>query len=147
MSKIENTPQVNEICRISKGTKITGVISSSSDIRIDGTFEGDIYTTGKLVVGESSLIKGRIACQSSDIWGKVEGHIFVDENLTLKSSAIFKGALKVSKLCIEMGVIFNGTCDMINHDQFVDFVKSMKIADQGTEPFKVTQQTSPVNKG
>ena len=72
MAKTEIIPQANELCRISKGTKITGVMTSTADIRIDGTFDGTVYTKGKLVIGEAANIKGKIFAQSCDVWGHVE---------------------------------------------------------------------------
>lgn len=125
MSKIETTPQLNEICRISKGTKITGICTSSSDIRIDGCFEGDIYTKGKLVAGETAEIKGRIACQSADFWGKVEGEVFISDSITFKSKSNFTGVLKTAKLCIEMGAVYNGSCNIITTDEFNKLVKGI----------------------
>ena len=68
MAKAEIIPQANELCRISKGTRITGVMTSSADIRIDGIFEGTVYTKGKLVIGEAANVKGKIFCQNCDLW-------------------------------------------------------------------------------
>lgn len=124
---MENTPQVNEICRISKGTRFTGVFNSSSDIRIDGCFEGDIFTSGKLVIGESAEVKGRIACQSSDVWGKIDGQVYISDSITFKSSAKFSGSLKTSKISIEMGAVFCGSCNIITTDEFNKVVSDMKI--------------------
>lgn len=117
MSK-DIVPQVNEICRISRATEMTGDLISSSDIRIDGKFTGKICTKAKLVVGETSYVEGTILCQSADIWGEVKGDIFVEESITLKSSAKYTGHLKASKVCIEMGAIFNGPCNIINAQEF-----------------------------
>ena len=55
---MEPTVNVNEVSRISTGTVVKGEISSSNDIRIDGTFEGKIQSKGRVVVGEKALIKG-----------------------------------------------------------------------------------------
>ena len=43
---------------ISQGTKIVGDFNSQGDFRIDGTVEGNIKTTGKVVVGKEGFIKG-----------------------------------------------------------------------------------------
>ena len=94
MAKTEIIPQANELCRISKGTRITGVMTSTADIRIDGTFDGTVYTKGKLVVGEAANIKGRIFAQSCDIWGHVEGDIFIEDIVNFKANSNFSGSLK-----------------------------------------------------
>ena len=43
---------VNDISRISAGSVIKGEITSPNDIRIDGTFEGRIFSQAKVVVGK-----------------------------------------------------------------------------------------------
>ena len=45
MAKHE-TLQVNEVSRISQSTQVRGSLLSQNDIRIDGTFEGDLITSG-----------------------------------------------------------------------------------------------------
>ena len=54
MSNKTQTPvvNVNEVSRISTGTVIKGEINSPNDIRIDGVFEGKIFSKGRVVVGE-----------------------------------------------------------------------------------------------
>ena len=47
-----DSASVNDISRISAGSVIKGEITSPNDIRIDGTFEGRIFSQAKVVVGE-----------------------------------------------------------------------------------------------
>ena len=51
-----DTLLINEVSRISQATQVRGSLVSQSDIRIDGTFEGDLITAGKLVLGQEQLI-------------------------------------------------------------------------------------------
>ena len=118
MAKMENTPNVNSISRISAGTVIKGEILSPCDIRIDGTFEGKIQSKGRVVVGESAHIKGDIVCDSIDLWGKVEGNVFVKDTLNLKEGCVVNGNLNIRKLSVELGATFNGNCKMINEGDF-----------------------------
>lgn len=118
MSKEVSAQQVNDICRISHSTTLTGEMISSSDIRIDGKFTGKICTKGKLVVGEKALVEGVIVCNSADIWGEVKGEIYVETALSLKSKSVYTGAVKSFKVGIEMGAVFNGTCNIITTEDF-----------------------------
>ena len=115
---MEPTVNVNEVSRISTGTKVKGEISSSNDIRIDGTFEGKIYSKGRVVVGEKALIKGDIICSSVDFWGTMEGNFFVKDTLSLKSSSKVKGDLHIKRLQVELDAKFDGTCQMISEADF-----------------------------
>ena len=118
MSKEVSVQQVNDICRISHSTVLTGDMISSSDIRIDGKFTGKICTKGKLVVGEKAFVEGVIVCNSADVWGEVKGEIFVENTLSLKAKSVYTGAVKSSKVGIEIGAIFNGTCNIITGEEF-----------------------------
>ena len=55
---------VNEVSRISTGTVLKGEINSPVDLRIDGIFEGRIFSSGRVVVGEKAEIKGEIFCEN-----------------------------------------------------------------------------------
>ena len=115
---MEPTVNVNEVSRISTGTTVKGEISSSNDIRIDGTFEGKIYSKGRVVVGEKALIKGDIVCSNVDFWGTMEGNFFVKDTLSLKSSSKVKGDLHIKRLQVELDAKFDGTCQMISEADF-----------------------------
>lgn len=102
---------------LTSGSKIIGTIIADSDIRIDGSVEGDLQSTGKVVIGEQGKIKGTIQCQNAEIFGKVEGKIDVKQTLSLRSSGNIKGEVSTLTLVVEPNAIFNGTCSMGNKEQ------------------------------
>ena len=118
MAKSEPTLNVNSISRISAGTVIKGEISSPTDIRIDGTFEGKVYSKGRVVLGETAVVKGDIVCNNIDLWGKVEGNIFVKDTLSLKAGCTMDGNLHARRLAVELGATFNGSCKTITEAEF-----------------------------
>ena len=118
MAKTEPVVNVNSISRISAGTVIKGEILSPTDIRIDGTFEGRVQSKGRVVVGESAVIKGDIVCENVDLWGKVEGNLFVKDTLSLKEGCVVDGNLHIRRLAVELGATFNGNCKTITEAEF-----------------------------
>ena len=118
MASQTNTVNVNSVSRISAGTVIKGEIQSPYDLRVDGTFEGKIQTKGRVVIGETAIIKGDIICENIDLWGKVEGDLFVKETLALKEGCKMNGNINISRLAVELGAIFNGTCRTITEEEF-----------------------------
>ena len=118
MAKTEPIVNVNSISRISAGTVIKGEIFSPTDIRIDGSFEGRVHSKGRVVVGESAVIKGDIVCDTIDMWGKVDGNIFVKDTLSLKDGCVVNGNLHVRRLSVELGATFNGNCKTITEAEF-----------------------------
>lgn len=118
MATPASSVNANSVSRISAGTVIKGEIQSPYDLRIDGTFEGKILTKGRVVVGESAVIKGDIICENIDLWGKVEGDLFVKDTLALKEGCKMNGNINISRLSVELGATFNGTCRTITEAEF-----------------------------
>lgn len=113
-----NVPQVNDVCRISQGTRVKGVWMSGSDLRVDGDFDGNIMTTGKLVVGDAAQITGKVVCASADIWGKLKGTLSVHDMTTIRNNGNFTGDLNTGRICIEAGAVFSGTCKVMSDNEF-----------------------------
>lgn len=97
---------------IAQGTKIVGDIASQGPFRIDGTIEGNVKTSGKVVVGKSGFIKGTLQGENADFEGKFSGKLILSGTLTLKSTAHIEGEVHITKLAVEPGATFNATCSM-----------------------------------
>lgn len=98
--------------RIGNNTTIKGDISSEADFRIDGKLEGNVKTSGKVVIGKDGLIKGKVECVNADIEGSFNGELYVSELLSLKNTAKIEGTVNVAKLAVEPGATFNAACTM-----------------------------------
>lgn len=97
---------------IGGGTKIVGDITSAGDVRIDGHLVGNIVISGKFVLGATCLVEGNITSVNADLSGEVKGIVNVSEMLSLKSTAKINGDIETSKLMIEPGALFTGSCTM-----------------------------------
>ena len=98
--------------RIERNTKIKGDIVSEADFRIDGKLDGNVKTSGKVVIGKGGYIKGKVECVNADIEGSFNGELIVNDLLALKSSAVIEGTVSVAKLSVEPGATFNASCTM-----------------------------------
>jgi cytoskeletal protein CcmA (bactofilin family) len=97
---------------IAAGTSLKGDINSGGDIRIDGTLQGNINCTAKVVIGANGVVDGDITGQQADIMGKINGTIKVKELLQLKGGSNVNGNIHAGKLQIETSANFNGQCHM-----------------------------------
>ena len=121
----------HEITRIPVGTEIRAAfIFSEKDVRIDGTFIGDIITAGKLIIGETGHLCGNICCKNADIYGRIDGDVIIGDTLMLQSTCVFKGLLQTYKLSVESGARFNGTCKIITQEEY----QKMEEEFRGTSP-------------
>jgi cytoskeletal protein CcmA (bactofilin family) len=97
---------------ISAGTSLKGDISSSSDLRIDGTIIGNVQSSAKIVIGSNGVVHGDISGNQADIVGKVTGNIRAKELLQLRGESVVTGNLYAGKLQVEPTATFNGECHM-----------------------------------
>jgi len=98
--------------RINEGTSIKGDINTKGFIRIDGTIDGNVTTSSKVVIGKAGTIKGILSCENADIEGTFKGDLKVTGTLTLRTSAKIEGDVIAGKLAVEPGAIFNASCTM-----------------------------------
>ncbi len=85
---------------------ITGDISASADLHVDGTIDGDIKCSS-LVQGESSKISGAVMAEVARLSGHVSGSITARE-LTILKSATVEGDVHYDALTIEQGAQVDG---------------------------------------
>lgn len=97
---------------IAQTTKIVGDFNSKGDFRIDGIVEGNIKTTGKVVIGKAGFVKGTMQAAEVYIEGKFAGKLTVLGTLTLKTLGHVEGEVIIEKLAVEPGATFNVTCVM-----------------------------------
>ena len=86
--------------------KITGDITASEDLHVDGCVDGDIGC-GSLVQGENSTITGGIVASSARLAGTVNGSIDAQSLVILKSARI-SGDVAYESLTIEQGAQVEG---------------------------------------
>ena len=109
--QMDNSRNSIKINFIEPNTKVIGEIHSESDFRIDGTLEGTVQTTGRVVVGQEGKIKGKIICTNADIMGTFEGTIEASI-LSIKDEGVIDGKVIVGKLAVEAGAMLNAQCLM-----------------------------------
>lgn len=97
---------------IAGGTTLQGDVGGDNDLRIDGTINGNINTTAKIIIGPSGFVQGDISAQQADITGKVSGNISVADLLQLRGNADIQGNISAAKLQIDPTATFNGKCQM-----------------------------------
>jgi cytoskeletal protein CcmA (bactofilin family) len=85
---------------------ITGNVSASVDLHVDGRIEGDL-SCANLVQGAESLIKGAIVAESAKLAGTVDGSITA-RDLTIHATAKITGDVAYENLSIEQGSQIEG---------------------------------------
>ena len=80
---------------------ITGNISASVDLHVDGQIEGDLKCAS-LVQGEGSAIRGSVVAETARIAGVIEGSIEA-RDLVIERTALVTGDVTYENITIEQG--------------------------------------------
>lgn len=92
--------------------EFSGVLTYKGNVRIDGTFDGEIETDDTLFIGEQANVKAQIRAGSVIASGRIKGDITAEQRVELKSPAIIDASISTPKLSMDNGVIFNGKVSM-----------------------------------
>ncbi len=98
---------------LSRDMEITGSITLTEELFVDGRVDGEINSTSALTVGENAEIIGEIKANSARIFGKIEGSITAVDYCELKAQSVLEGDLKASRLVMEEGASFVGNSTII----------------------------------
>ncbi len=98
---------------IGKGMQVEGKLTFEKTVRIDGSFKGEIESTGTLVVGEGAFVEADIKVDTAVITGEVKGTLEASSRVELQAPAKLFGELKTPNLIIGEGTVFDGNCVML----------------------------------
>src|ERR1043166_6006749 len=93
---------------ISADLVVNGTLTSTGDIQIDGTVEGDVRSAG-LVIGEKAEIHGEILAEDLTVRGKVMGRIRA-KRVQLAATSHVEGDILHESFAVESGAFFEGNC-------------------------------------
>lgn len=96
-----------------KGCTFKGTVEvQEGTLRIDGDFDGTINSPDTLIVGKGGKVKAEIKVKSAVIGGTVLGNINAKEKIELQAGSRVEGDIKTTRLVIDEGVFFEGSCKM-----------------------------------
>lgn len=122
---MDNNYDVNNITRISSGSYHRGDFYSDSDIRLDGRFEGNLFSEARVIIGEKAVVIGQIVCASADIQGLVKGQVFAKDTLSFSSGSKVEGDAHFARFKAEIGAQFTGACYRITDEEYEEKLKEI----------------------
>jgi cytoskeletal protein CcmA (bactofilin family) len=132
--KDDFTPRYDKVdTLIAKGTIIRGNVEADGNIRIEGCIEGEINTSGDVVLVESGKVIGNINSANAHISGKIEGNVKAKSQVHLTSSSVVDADMEVSSLVVDEGAVFTGRCVMGNRKSTKTDDYELKSENQLTE--------------
>jgi cytoskeletal protein CcmA (bactofilin family) len=94
---------------------VRGRFITSTNLRVDGTVEGDIEAGdspkgphSSVVIGDTGRVFGDIRAYRVVVAGRVDGHIYATEKVILEKGAQIKGDVTYESLEIEQPITHQG---------------------------------------
>lgn len=112
MATQQKEPTPGAINMVGEGTVFEGTLRATNDMRISGRVLGKVHVDGRIIVAQEGGIDGEFHATNADVSGSVEGELYVEEQLVLRSSAQVEGRIQTGRLVVEEGATFNGECHM-----------------------------------
>jgi cytoskeletal protein CcmA (bactofilin family) len=121
MAKGEDHKGVERISTtLGRETDFNGIMRFRDSLKIDGSFTGEIVSSGFLYVEQGASITANIHVGSVVVGGTVRGNIEATEKLEMLSTGKVYGNIRTAKLKIADGVVFEGKCEMIRNPQSIN---------------------------
>lgn len=105
---------------VGKESSFNGKLTFEGTIRIDGKFSGEIFSQGKLIIGDSAAIDGQVEVNTFISSGEIKGDVTARSRMELKAPGKIRGNIKTPLLIIDEGVLFEGHCQMENLEKSRD---------------------------
>ncbi len=97
---------------LGENTSFEGKMGFEGMARLDGKFDGEIFSGDTLIIGETAAVNAEINVSSLLIDGKVSGNVSATGKIEIHSTGKLYGNITTPTLVIEEGGLFDGTCKM-----------------------------------
>ena len=105
---------------IGPGTKVCGDLNISGLVRVDGDIDGNLQTTGRIIIGEKARIHGNVTARIAVIGGIVEGDVYAPEEIQMFSTSSVYGDVITKKITVAENSFIHGMCIAIKDpEQFM----------------------------
>ena len=102
---------------LAQGVAFKGKLTFEGRVRIDGKFDGEIFSDGVLIVGSTAEVHadievGTLIVRGGKLWGNVRAKRLVE----LYAPAEVHSDIAARQLFVDKGVVLDGKCAMLEPD-------------------------------
>ncbi len=102
---------------LGEGVEMTGEITFSKGLRVDGVVKGKIRSEAILVIGPKGRVEAEVNIRRIPINGEFRGVIHASDRVEIHKEGRVYGEIFTSCLIIEAGALFDGKCNMTDRKQ------------------------------
>jgi len=100
------------ITLLDKGCEFQGKLSFEGVVRIDGVFQGEIFSHDHLIIGEGARVDATIQVGILEVGGDFKGKILARDQLVVHSTGKIHGEVQTKDLVVASGALIDGQLDM-----------------------------------
>ena len=107
--------EIDKANLITAETKFEGTVTFAGFTRFDGSLQGNIVGLpgSELVLGETSLVDGKVKGDTVIIDGFVRGEVDASSKIILTETGRVIGNLRAPSIAIGFGAFFEGNCETV----------------------------------
>lgn len=103
---------------LGRDTEYRGKLTFRGRARLDGRFDGEVFSEGTLIVGEGAEVRGRIEIGTLIVLGGLVDAEVAAQLVEVHAAAHVRGSIETDQIFVERGATFEGRCEMRNMQSF-----------------------------
>jgi cytoskeletal protein CcmA (bactofilin family) len=108
--KVQTIDKVNTI--IGDDAEFSGNIKAKGILRIEGKLDGQIESSGDVIITEKGTVEAGLKARNAIIAGTYRGNVYLEGKMEIKATGKVSGEIKVAGIVIEDEGLFDGNCEM-----------------------------------
>lgn len=97
---IGNADEIDGMTLIDRDVTLIGEIVSDENIRLRGRVEGNVLTSGSVVIEPQGSVRGDITAENLIVEGSIEGKVVVARKFELRPTGRMRGDIRASVVAI-----------------------------------------------
>ena len=112
---------------INEGCKISGLVTGSGDLLVNGEIDGDCEVGGTVTLARNGLWSGTIRAGVVIVSGRVEGDIFASGKIEITDTARITGTVTGEAIAVAEGAVVEGVMKTTGQAEPVGFTEKRKV--------------------
>ena len=112
---------------VGAGTRVSGDLNIAGLVRVDGDIDGNLETTGRVIIGEKARIRGNVTAKAAVIGGIIEGDVYAPDEIQILATSSVYGDVITKKISVAENSFIHGMCIAIKDtEQFMTYTEDWK---------------------
>ena len=108
-SSTDFSPAVTGLTVVEEGMTLEGDIVSEENVRVRGRIDGNVATSGSVVIEPRGSIKGEVTADNLILEGNLEGRATVARKFELRATGRMRGDIRAAVVAIAEEAFLQGT--------------------------------------